>query len=223
MKRFLILFALCFSGASFAQEETAWEMPYFQFRYLADGKLHTFALSGFSDVNLMNNKDVYMSFVGAQKSPDLSPLFGVSIYSHDSIQEPYYTIYEFDTIGQEQPISHLYKNDGSWMYTLRELREPTEKETEAVSRLLATYTTNEQSEAPALYTIDRGEEGNHYYMVEIRSDVLPQYESTERQEYDDFTLRIVTDHDFNVMGEYQLFGSSTELRELHLMSPLFLK
>lgn len=222
MKRFLVFLMICTSGSSFAQEESEWDLIPYQFRYLSGGKLFSFTVSGFSDVELLRNKDVYMSFVGGQKSPDLVPIFGVSTYSRDSIKEPYFSIYEYDTLGLNSPIHHQYKNDGAWLYTIREHGTKTEKEEKGVANLLKIYTTGEATEEPSLYSIDRGT-GENYYMLDIRADVLPQYESAEKLEYEDFTLRIVTDHNFQVIQEYTLFGNSTELRELHLMSPMFLE
>ncbi|ASS48860.1 MAG: hypothetical protein A3D31_06025 [Candidatus Fluviicola riflensis] len=225
MKRFLVFLMICSSGSSFAQkDDSGWDMDMlaYQFRYSTGGKLYSFIVSGFSDMEALSNKDVYMSFVGGQKSPDLAAAFGVSTYRSDSTYVPYYCVYEYDTLGTALPVYHLYKKDGAWLYTIREHRIKTEEEEKGVANLLKMYTTGAATEEPVLYSIDRGT-GDNYYMLDIRSDVLPQYESALKREYDEFALRIVTDHNFQEAEEYLLLGNSTELRELHLMSPLFLK
>ncbi|MDH4473675.1 MAG: hypothetical protein QE487_13785 [Fluviicola sp.] len=222
MKRLLLLLLISISGSSFSQDQD-FGMPYYQFRYLTGGKLFSFSVSTFSDVEQLSNKDVYMSFVGGQKAPNLAAIYGTSTYLHDSIREVYYSVYEYDTLGLSRPVNHLYKNDGAWLYTIHEPIKKTEKEEKGVSDLLKIYTTGEATEEPVLYSIDRGT-GENYYMLDIRADILPKHEpkAGEKNEYEDFVLRIVLDHNFQVIKEYTLLGNSTELRELHLMSPLFL-
>lgn len=223
MKRLLMLLLIGSSGSSFSQD-SEFGMPYYQFRYVTGGTLFSFSVSTFSDIEQLSNKDVYMSFVGGQKSPDLAAIYGTSTYRHDSIKEIYYSVYEYDTLGLHRSVNHLYKTDGAWLYTIRESIKKTEKEEKGVSDLLKIYTTGKATEEPALYSIDRGT-GENCYMLDIRSDILPQHEpkANEKNEYEDFVLRIVLDHNFQVIKEYTLLGNSTELRELHLMSPVFLE
>ena len=223
MKRFLIFLMVCSMGSAFAQTEEAEYMPDFQFRYLTNGQLYSFVVTGFSDLETLN-KDAYMSFVGGQKSADLAAIYGVSTYCSDSKKEPYYSIYEYDTLGGSAIINHLYKSDGAWLYTIREIRVKTDLEEKAIANILKTYITGKTTEEPMLYVIDRGT-GENGYMIDIYSDLKHKYEpkSTEVKEYEEVALRLIVDYNYQVVQEFNLIGSPTELRELQLMSPVFLK
>ncbi|MES2554966.1 MAG: hypothetical protein V4604_02390 [Bacteroidota bacterium] len=221
MKRFsffatLFLVIVFFHSFGFAQDDWG-----FQFRYKTDGKLYSFTPTGFS-IDLTDlQKDVYRSFVGAQKSSGNEAHWGKSTYHSDSGDKTYYIIYDYDTLYENPAIQHLYDSEGLWLYSVSSGISLDSTEDNRLNAVVAEYGTAEDA---SYYTINKGSDVD-YYMIDLHYEVLPQYlpDPADQHEYDEFALRIVLDPKLNKVATYQLFGNSTELRELHLMSPMFLK
>lgn len=224
MKRFflfaptlILVFVFHYSG--FAQDDWG-----FQFRYKTEGKLYSFEPTGFYNEPDQLPKAVYRSFSGAQKSPDRLTYWGSSTFHSDSGDQLYYVIYEMDTVAQEPTVQHLYDDDGLWLYSVSEGTNLDSVTSRKLDTLIAGYAFIDGPYQFSVYTLRKNSDID-YYMVDLHEGIFPEYlpEPGVQGEYEDFALRIVFDQQFNEVARYELFGNSTELRELHLMSPLFLK
>jgi hypothetical protein len=225
MKRFFLfaqtfILASVFHSFAFAQDND-WG---FQFRYKTEGKLYSFEPTGFFNEPDQLPKDVYRSFFGGQKSPDRLTYWGNSIYHSDSGDQLYYVIYEMDTVTQQPTVQHLYDDDGLWLYSVIDGTDLDSVTIRKLDTLIANYALIDGPYQFSTYII-RKNANIDYYIIDLHEGVFPKYlpEPGEQGEYEDVALRIVFDQQFNEVQRYELFGNSTELRELHLMSPMFLK
>ena len=224
MKRFFLsastlILVFVFHSSGFAQDDWG-----FQFRYKTEGKLYSIEPTGFYDEPDQLPKAVYRNFSGAQKSPDRLTYWGSSTYHSDSGDQLYYVIYEMDTVAQQPTVQHLYDDDGLWLYSVSEGTNLDSVTIRKLDTLIAGYAFIDGPYQFSAYTLRKNSD-IVYYLFDLHEGIFPEYfpEPGEQGEYEDFALRIVFDQQFNEVARYELFGNPTELRELHLMSPMFLK
>lgn len=217
---------LCYS-VSLAQDVEG-----YQFHYETDSVRYSFKITGFNTEMDSLPKEILNRFKEDQKASTSTASLGLttaswgkSILLCDSCDtaDIHYAIYQYDTLPRSPSIHHIYDHKGKLLYSISSNIKQIDVKVVHKLREIADYFTREdQMSEYKIYSINRDRQINNY-LIDIYSGLKDEFlpNPSSMGESEENALRLIVDKKMTIVAIYSLFGNSTELRELQLMSPMF--